>query len=250
MDKTDYEKFFEGARTMLIKFAEVLVSAHEWYERNAENIAKYLLVFADFGTWCSATDKLAEKQVVFTDDLTLDFAKQICNSTNIDELVQGYYFNSNEQNMTRLIERCEAANEIMPYKDLYAQTIDAYKRGHYHLACIGMFSLLDGVLADVSEMISATNFKQRIGAIEKKINDKVDLNDVDRKTLCIYTSTEQIKDSMFGHSDFEAPEPDNLNRHWIIHGRTRKAYSKYDFLKITLWLDAISYMAQLTEQTE
>ena len=36
---------------MLIKFAEVLVSAREWYERNAENIAKYLLVFADFGTW-------------------------------------------------------------------------------------------------------------------------------------------------------------------------------------------------------
>ena len=247
MDKTDYEKFFEGARTMLIKFAEVLVSAHEWYERNAENIAKYLLVFADFGTWCSATDKLAEKQVVFTDDLTLDFAKQICNSTNIDELVQGYYFNSNEQNMTRLIERCEAANEIMPYKDLYAQTIDAYKRGNYHLACIGMFSLLDGVLADVSEMISATNFKQRIGVIEKKINDKVDLNDVDRKTLCIYTSTEHVKESMFGRSDFEADEPDNLNRHWLIHGRTRKAYSKYDFLKIMLWLDAIFYMAQLTE---
>lgn len=247
MDKIDYEKLFEGARTRLIKFAEVLVSAHEWYERNAENIAKYLLEFADYGTWCSATDKLAEKQVVFTDDLTLDFAKQICNSTNIDELVQGYYFNSNEQNMTRLIERCEAANEIMPYKDLYAHTIDAYKRGHYHLACIGMFSLLDGVLADVSEMISATNFKQRIGAIEKKINDKVDLNDVDRKTLCIYTSTEQVKESMFGRSDFEAPEPDNLNRHWVIHGRTRKAYSKYDFLKIMLWLDAISYMAQLTE---
>ena len=76
---------------------------------------------------------------------------------------------------------------------------------------------------------------------------EVDLNDVDRKTLCIYTSTEQIKESMFGRSDFEAPEPDNLNRHWVIHGRTRKAYSKYDFLKITLWLDAIFYMAQLTE---
>ena len=72
------------------------------------------------------------------------------------------------------------------------------------------------------------------------------MDDFDRKTLCIYTSTEQIKESMFGPSEFESPEPDNLNRHWVIHGRTRKAYSKYDFLKIMLWLDAISYMAQLT----
>ena len=247
MDKTNYDKFFEGAKTMLIKFAEVLVSAREWYEQNSENIAKYLLAFADFGTWCSATDKLAERQIVFTDDLTVDFAREICNSVNVDELVQGYYFNNNEKNIIMLIERCESANEIMPYKDLYAQIIDAYQKRHYHLACIGMFSLLDGVLADVSEMISATNFKQRINAIEKKIDDKIDLNDVDRKTLCIYTSTEQIKESMFGRSDFEAAEPDNLNRHWLIHGRTRKAYSKYDFLKITLWLDAIFYMAQLTE---
>lgn len=246
MDKTNYKKLFEGARTMLIKFAEVLVSAREWYERNAENIAKYLLVFADFGTWCSATDKLAERQVVFTDDLTIDFAKEICNSANIDELVQGYYFDNNEQNMTMLIERCGAAKEIIPYKNLYAQTLNAYQRGHYHLACIGMFSLLDGVLADVSEMLSATNFKQRLGVIEKKLKDKVDLDDFDRKTLCIYTSTEQIKESMFGPSDFEGPEPDILNRHWVIHGRTRKAYSKYDFLKIMLWLDSISYIAQFT----
>ena len=59
MDRSNYDKLFEGVKTMLIRFAEVLVSAHDWYERNAENIAKYLLVFADFGTWCSATDKLA-----------------------------------------------------------------------------------------------------------------------------------------------------------------------------------------------
>lgn len=247
MDKTNYDKFFEGAKTMLIRFAEVLVSAREWYEQNSENIAKYLLVFADFGTWCFATDKLAERQIVFTDDLTVDFAREICNSVNVDELVQGYYFDNNEQNMATLIERCKTAREIAPYKELFAQTFDAYQKKHYHLACIGMFSSLDGVLADVSEMITATNFKQRIGAIEKKINDKIDLNDVDRKILCIYTSTEQIKESMFGRSDFEAAEPNNLNRHWLIHGRTRKAYSKYDFLKITLWLDAIFYMAQLTE---
>lgn len=194
----------------------------------------------------SRDKKIAERQIVFTDDLPLDFAKEIGNSTNIDELVQGYYFNNNEQNMTMLIERCGAAKEIIPYKELFAQTLDAYQIGHYHLACIGMFSLLDGVLADDSEMISVTNFNKRIDAIEKKIIDKVDLNNFDRKALCIFTSMPQIKESMFSHSDFKASEPDNLNRHWVMHGRTRKSYIKYDFLKMMLLLDAISYMAQMT----
>ena len=92
LDRSNYDKLFEGVKTMLIRFAEVLVSAHDWYERNAENIAKYLLVFADLGIWYSAIDKLAENQIIFTDDLGLDFAKEICGSTNIDEVVQEYYF--------------------------------------------------------------------------------------------------------------------------------------------------------------
>ena len=239
---------FEGARVALIKFSEALSTVQKWYERNSENIAKYLLAFADLGVWYSAIDKLAENQIIFTDDLGLDFAKEICDSTNIDKVVQRYYFDNNQQNMNLLISRCNSAREIFEYKELYVQTLDAYNRGHYHLACIGMFSLIDGVLADVSEMATVTSFKKRIQAIENKIGDQVALNEIDRKTLCIYTAMEHIKDSIFGNSSFSEAEPEGINRHWVMHGRTRKKYSKYDFLKLLLWLDAISYMSQLTEQ--
>lgn len=246
MDKINYEKIFEGAKTLLIKFSDVLISVHNWYERNAKNIEKYLLVFSGFSTFCAAIDTLAEKQIIFTDDLTLEFANEICDSDEIDALVGRYYFDNNKQKMKILIERCRSAKEIASYKELFSQIIDAYYREHYYLACVGMFSLIDGVLADTSQMIDATSFNKRISAIEKKISDKVDLNDFDRKTLCIYTSMEKIKETMFGNSDFKETEPSYLNRHWIIHGRTRKSYSEYDFLKTVLCLDAISYMTQLT----
>lgn len=162
-------------------------------------------------------------------------------------MVQEYYFDNNQQKMTLLISRCNSAKEILGYKELYVQTIDAYNRKHYHLACIGMFSLIDGVLADVSEMATVTSFKKRIQAIENKIDDQVALNEIDRKTLCIYIAMEHIKDSIFGNSSFSEAEPEGINRHWVMHGCTRKKYSKYDFLKLLLWLDAISYMSQLTE---
>lgn len=247
MDLTNYDKWLDGAKTILIKFAEALVAAHNWYERNAEKIAKYLLVFADFAVWCSATDKLTKNQIVFTDDLSIEFAEKICKSENVQELVEEYYFDNDEQNMRMLMDRCEAYKETAPYKELYIQTLDAYQRAQYHLACIGMFSLLDGVLADVSHMITATNFKSRIQAIESKISNKIELNEIDRKTLCIYTSIEQMKDSVFGDSRFTDVEPEGINRHWVIHGRTRKVYLKYDFLKVLLCLDAICYMSHLAD---
>lgn len=85
MNEHTYGDFFEGMRSFLVQFAKALTVVHEWYERNAENVAKYLLLFADLGIWYSATDKLAEKQIVFTDDLSLDFAKKIYESSNIDK---------------------------------------------------------------------------------------------------------------------------------------------------------------------
>lgn len=250
MNEHTYGDFFEGMRLFLIQFAKALTVVHEWYERNAENIAKYLLLFADIGIWYSATDKLAEKQIVFTDDLTLDFAKKIYESSNIDILVQEYYFSNDARNMMMLSERCGGLKEITPYKKLYEEILDAYQRTHYHLACIGMFAILDGVLADVSHMITSTSFNARIKSIENKISDKIELNELDKKILCIYISMERIKETMFGESRFYEVEPEEINRHWLVHGRTRKSYTRYEFLKILLCLDAISYMVRIGEKLE
>lgn len=241
MDDFNNGDIFATLKAIAIKVNEIFTIVGEWYTRNIDNINKYLLAFADFNIWCEATEKLAEKQIVFTDDLSLDFAKELCSSPNIDELVQKYYFDNSEHKVALLIERCGSSKEITHYEDLYTQTIEAYQRGHYHLACIGMFSILDGVLADVSE-ITTTSFKLRIETIENKIKDEVELNEVDRKTICIYTAMEKIENSLFVFSDFSQDEPSSLNRHWLVHGRTRKKYTKYDFLKILLWMDGVFYI--------
>lgn len=113
-----------------------------------------------------------------------------------------------------------------------------------------MFSLIDGVLADVSDMITSTNFKLRIKTIEKKFADKIELNEIDRITLCIYDSLNTVKDTFFGRSEFSLPESNEINRHWLIHGRTRKAYTRFDFLKILLCLDAIIYLTNMDAYIE
>ena len=251
MDESyNFKTILSGATKFIEKFAKVLEVCHKWYQDNEETISMYLLAFADFGVWCVATNKLATKEIVFTDNLTSEFANEIYNSSDVDDLIQKYYFDNAEEKMQGLIERCKESKLIENYEELYFQILEAYKRAYYHLACVGLFSIIDGVLADTSNMINSTSFKKRIEVIESKFSDKIELNDIDRKTLCIYNSVNSLKDSIFGDSRFSENEPETINRHWIVHGRTRKDYTKYDFLKILLWLDAIIFLSKLSEIKE
>ncbi len=244
MDESSYKKFLEGAKTFILKFIDVLAIAHKWYEKNADNIVEYIKTFENFAVWCSATEKLAKKQIVFTDDLTLEMAKEIKYSADIDKFIQNYYFENDNRNLIMLIERCQASNLIKEYKILFTQILDSYNKEHYQLACLGLFSILDGLLSDVSNN-NTTSFNKRINVVEKKLKDKVELNEIDRKTLCIYTAIEKIDNTPFKFFDFSQDEPNGLNRHWLLHGRTRKEYSKYDFLKIMLWVDGLDYLNQI-----
>lgn len=237
-----------GAIKLIQMFMNKLENYKEWYRNNAETIFMYASAFADFGIWLNAVNKLAENQIVFTDDLSYELAKVIYNSSNVDEVIKKYYFENDGEHITRLIVRCQNASQVSEYITLYFQIIEAYKRDHHNLACNGLFSLLDGVLSDVTNRITDTNFRRRIKIIKDKVADKVELNDIDRKTLCIYNSVNSIMDSMFADSRFSDDEPKTLNRHWVIHSRTRRLYTQYDFLKILLFLDAIIFLSNINTQ--
>ncbi len=247
MNQENGLSFLAGVEAAILKFAQALEIASEWYTKNAENINKYLLAFSDFGIWLSATDKLAKSQIVFTDDLSNQLASRIYHSSDISVDVKKHYFDNNQEKISQVIERCRNSEWLTNYIELYSQTINAYKSEHYHLACLGLFSIIDGILSDVTGKITSTNFKCRIDVIEKKISDQIELNQFDRKTLCIYQSMQYSKDSFFKNSDFSKLEPDELNRHWLVHGRTKKIYTNFEFLKTLLCLDGIIYLSSLSE---
>lgn len=105
------------------------------------------------------------------------------------------------------------------------------------------FSLIDGVLADVSDQ-TTTNFKSRLNIVKEKIGESKKLNEIDRKTFCIYRAFKSFDSSIFFNSDLSKEEPQRINRHWDLHGRTHREHDKIDFLKVLLWLDAIIFMSR------
>ncbi|MDY2598395.1 MAG: hypothetical protein SOW12_00415 [Lachnospiraceae bacterium] len=238
--------FVKGLET----FCNAIGKAITWYEENADIISSYLLVFAEFGEWSIATNKLIENQFVFTDNLTPDLAHEIYQGADVEEVMTRYYFDNDGQNMKKLIQRCKDSNYIREYRELYNQILNAYDREDYLLACIGLFSLVDGLLAEYSGMIEQTGFKKRLERISDKLADKVELNEIDKKTICIYEAVKKFDCSVFNGSDFLKEEPNTVNRHWDVHGRTHRKHTRIDFLKVLLWLDAVVYLHDKSTQSE
>lgn len=234
----DLSDIVKGLKT----FAYALNKVQTWYQQNADTIANYLLDFAEFGEWSVATNKLIESQFVFTDNLTQILAHEIYQGADVEKVITRYYFDNDEQNMKKLIQRCKDSDCIREYRELYNQILNAYDRGDYLLACIGLFSLVDGLLADCSG-INITAFQKRLDCIADKFADKAELNEIDRKTLCIYDAFKKFNCSVFRDSRFSEEEPQAVNRHWDVHGRTRRKHTQIDFLKVLLWLDAIIYLS-------
>lgn len=232
----------QGITSGIKGFIAALEEIHIWYQNNAEDISNFLLAFADFGIWSIATGKLIENQIIFTDDLPQEIANKIYNGADVEKIVDSYYFGINKCNVERVISRCQQNKQIQKSCELYDQIISAYRRDHYLIACIGLFSLIDGVLADVSEQ-NTTNFKSRLNAVKEKIGSEKALNEIDRKVLCIYKAFESFDTSVFANSDLSGQEPQTVNRHWDLHGRTHRKHGRMDFLKVLLWLDAIIFLS-------
>lgn len=252
-DSNNYHIFAEltGFVKGLETFCNAISKAIIWYEENADLISSYLVVFAEFGEWTVATNKLIEHQFVFTDKLTPDLAHEISQGADIEEVMTRYYFDNDEQNMKKLIQRCKDSDYIREYRELYNQILNAYDREDYLLACIGLFSLVDGLLAECSGMIKQTNFEKRLKRIASKFANQVELNEIDKKTICIYNAFNKKFDySVFKKSDFDAEEPLTVNRHWDVHGRTHRKHTRIDFLKVLLWLDAVIYLHDKGTQLE
>lgn len=239
--KEDYRSILNGLIHIVQRVAEVFALAQNWYQQHADTINAYLATFAELSIWFSAVQKMADAQIVFTGDLSLELAQNIGQSDSVAATVEQFYTQNNNHEINGAIDRCRCAKQTSAYSELLSQTISAYQSEHYHLACLGMLAIVDGTLSDVSEN-KKTGYKVRLQEIEKKIADKFELSDLEKKLMCIYVAMDNFEGSIFKDSDFAQAEPDALNRHWMVHGRSRREYTKFDFIKIILWLDAIIFL--------
>lgn len=117
---------------------------------------------------------------------------------------------------------------------LFEQSIEAVNSKQYNLAILGLTAVLDNILSEYSGQIKNVHITSRCKAIISKIEQKGELflDDIEGRDYLLLTSYPIVLESFGADSDFLQDEPNQLNRHWIMHGRTKRQYSKTDCHKI------------------
>ena len=173
-----------GFTNLAEKIGGVIYSAVRWLESNNDTVSEHATTFVEFGQFLVAVNILKGSQFIFTDDIDSELANEICTSENVEHVVENYYFSPTDDKAISLIDRCKSELESESDSRLFDQIIHAYNNGHYQLACIGLFALIDGVLSDLSKN-TTPKFKERVNIIKSKVTEKTRLSDLDKKTIVI-----------------------------------------------------------------
>ena len=59
-----------GISTFMQGAVAVFKKAGEWYRDNEETIRNFIISFSNFSTCCSAIEKMAQRQIMFSDDIS------------------------------------------------------------------------------------------------------------------------------------------------------------------------------------
>ena len=117
-------------------------------------------------------------------------------------------------------------SKIDKLKGVVNEALYAYNSGRYKVCGIALMAVIEGGLSQFLDNKNSTNIK-RICEIEagKHKNEK--------NMKCVFwISCNDFIKRVFDNRSFNENEPDFLNRHWLLHGRSKYQVNEVDCMKL------------------
>lgn len=188
-----------------------------------------------------ATIQLAERQCVSLGQLDKKLADEIVRADDVDALIGEKI--ALPERMDSIINKINRNPLIKPYEILFQQTINAYKTNAYDLAVLGFFAITDGLLSDITKDYRSTQIKQRVEKIVNANDIHIPKDEAHIDSMIQQASVLLVTELLAKSEFFDREEPEALNRHWAMHGRTRAKKTKVDCEKLILYIYALLDMA-------
>ncbi|MBU8919103.1 hypothetical protein BGM25_23950 [Bacillus sp. FJAT-29953] len=189
---------------------------YELFYKSSENIGKW-------GWTVPFSFTLAQMGFFENDSLTKE---------DIDTFFYDYY--SEDDNFDRMINAILSINDIGQWHKPIKQCVFAHKNNMFILSISTLIPVLEGILSTFES--DKTNI--RMMKICKEMLDSTDDKSMINKIM--WTSCYHFISALYQKSDFSATEPDIINRHWILHGRTAFNNSEIDSIRIFNAVETIS----------
>ena len=145
----------------------------------------------------------------------------------LDALFLNFYFGKSGANFKLLVKHINNSVFIGSRKELFNQCVENFYSGNYLITINCLASILEGVLSSCDS--DKTNI--RMMKICREQLEKVERENKQIKKL-VWTSFSNFITLLYTKSEFDKAEPLNVNRHWLLHGRTSVAWEKEDCLRL------------------
>lgn len=218
------------AETML-RFQEMMRPIIATIESLKPNFDGLITGLAEATRTILVVNKLGDAQFVYWSHIKKEFIEDILSSNNINKTLRKLFVLRRVSTVDNTIKNCRGNSSLARHMRLFDQSIIAFRCGQSDLAVIGFTSIIDGLLTDISGN-HTTKIATRAAAILDKMekNESVDSDEYALLTLII--TFQKTLNAFSASSDFSQKEPIGLNRHWIIHGRSRRRKTKLDCIKL------------------
>lgn len=210
-----------------------------------ESIEKLQPIFECIATLAAISKtakKLSENQFVVVTPIPQEAVRN-SEVMDADALAEKYLTEVERVNIT--VDACGVIGNCV-----FQQALDAFNNNLYNLAILGFTAVLDRILSECSELFKNVKIESRSKAIIQKVEEKGDiyLDELEGKDYLLFITYPMALKSFGEDSDFCSDEPDMLNRHWIMHGRTTKKYSRLDCVKVLNMIYGTIRMSELGKQ--
>ncbi len=191
---------------------------------------------------------LGEHQFTYWKPLNADNVETIVSISNINKYLAEKIDDKSFVDYVGLCEEMLQSTLLSgTNKAILSQSVEAMNMGLYDLALVGIVTVFDGVLT-VATKNDDTSIKKRLNEIRNKMECLSDeewelLNDSDISVFGMYMTWTETMKGFQKRSEFKNPEeePEDLNRHWIAHGRKTINATKLDDCKMLNALYGLMY---------
>lgn len=195
-----------------------------------------------------AIEKLGENQYVYWDYLDDEMIDTLLQSNNINKTMREINSEKNYADVKVIAAKCSESPRMIPYHKLFHQAMNSFHTGDNDLALLGFLSIVDGLLSDVSNNITSTSIYGRANPILEKLENSEAVENSEYAELALLITFRDTMESLGAKSDFSKKEPKNLNRHWIMHGRSRRRKTKLDCVKMIRFIYGIILLDEFSRK--
>jgi hypothetical protein len=120
----------------------------------------------------------------------------------------------------------ETRSELVPWRELFGQCLDAFERRHHLIAIPSLLSIIDGVVSSAGKALTKREPRPAQICASKSVGDPNSMSIAMWKSIAVFV------EKLFRYAPFDQDRPGLINRHWSLHGRDSATWTAADALRL------------------